>query len=122
MSKPQIYDKRTLKAGAYLYEEGQKATKAFLILKGAVRISKHIGDQEKEIALLKTGDVVGERALLPDTIHATTARVYDGGAVVITIEEEMLKGKYSETDGLIKTIIKSLVQRLENANKDKFGP
>ncbi|GJL85410.1 MAG: hypothetical protein DHS20C02_11850 [Micavibrio sp.] len=115
-----IVDKRTLKAGHFLYKEQEEATNAYLIQQGSVKITKIIDDQKYDIAILKAGDIVGERALLPQTKHSTSAEVAGTGAVVVPISKDMLRGKYEKTDKLIKAVLESLVQRLEHANAQRF--
>lgn len=112
-------EKRSLKGGMFLYREGEAATTAYLIQQGSIKIIKTVKDQKREIAVLTTGDIIGERALLPDSVHKASAEISEGGAVVVAIDRKVLMSKYSKTDSMVRNIIESLIQRLDGSN-DKY--
>lgn len=109
-------DKKSLKAGNVLFRQDEIATTAYLIQTGTINITKVIDGEKIHLADLTVGDIVGERALLENSRHSTSAEVAHGGAVVIAIEKKILRDKYHASDTLIKNIIEALIHRLEQSN------
>lgn len=69
-----IVEEREYPAGTVLFEEGAQGDELFMLLKGKLRISKHIeGVGEEALAILEPGAYFGEMALIndhPRTAHA----------------------------------------------------
>ncbi len=59
-------------AGTVIFSEGDLGSEMYIIQKGHVRITLHIADKEREVAVLEKGDFFGEIALL-DTSPARSA-------------------------------------------------
>lgn len=109
-------EKKSLKGGTSLFRQGEEANTAYLIQQGTINIIQLVGEEKHEIGSLTTGDIIGERALLPNTRHSNSAEVSQGGAIVVAIDKRTLRNKYSKIDPMVKNIIESLIKRLENSN------
>ncbi|MDR1576333.1 MAG: cyclic nucleotide-binding domain-containing protein [Treponema sp.] len=61
---------------AMIFAEGEPGEELFIIKKGSVKITKVVGNNEVLLAVLKTGDVFGEMALLETEPRAASAVAY----------------------------------------------
>jgi CRP-like cAMP-binding protein len=60
-----------------LFAEGEPGNELFIIQKGSVKISKIVEKKEVLLAVLKTGDIFGEMALLESKPRAASAIAYE---------------------------------------------
>lgn len=75
---------RSFAAGDVLFDEGARASEAFLLQEGRVRLIKRVGAVERSLRVLRPGDLFGEAALLPDGEHSSTAvALADGTALAL---------------------------------------
>ncbi|GAB4578950.1 MAG: hypothetical protein Fur0022_16870 [Anaerolineales bacterium] len=66
---------RTLKAGAFLFQEGDKGDALYFIQEGSLEIVRKTGpDREIVLATLKSGEYFGEMALLDEKPRSASAR------------------------------------------------
>lgn len=56
-----------------IFKEGDYANHCYFILSGKIKIYIHLNEKEKEIAVLSTGNLFGELALLTDDIRSASA-------------------------------------------------
>ncbi|MCL2720081.1 MAG: cyclic nucleotide-binding domain-containing protein [Treponema sp.] len=68
---------RSLKKDQIVFCEGEPGDELFIIQKGAVKIVKIIDNNEILLAVLKTGDIFGEMALLESKPRAAGAVAYE---------------------------------------------
>lgn len=61
------------RAGRTLYREGQLADCGFVILEGAVSLSRRIGSDDVELRTVGASHILGEMALITQTNRLTTA-------------------------------------------------
>lgn len=65
-------------SGTFIFRQGELGDRLFLILDGRVRISREVaGMGEEALAILKSGDVFGEMALLDEGPRSADARVHE---------------------------------------------
>lgn len=77
-----LMDRRAVRAGAAIFEEGEVGDTLYLIEEGRVEIAKHVADEtEKVLAVLGPGDFFGEMVLVED--RTRSARASAVGAAVI---------------------------------------
>ena len=67
-----IYPKDTM-----IFSEGEPGEELFIIQKGSVKIAKIVDNNEVLLAVLKTGDIFGEMALLESKPRAACAVAYE---------------------------------------------
>src|SRR6195952_5331446 len=63
-----------VKAGEYVFREGDLGTEMYIINEGKVEILNQVGDEEQVLALLEKGDFFGEMSVLEDLPRAASAR------------------------------------------------
>lgn len=63
-----------LKAGEYVFREGELGLEMYIINEGKVEILNHVGDEEQILAVLEKGDFFGEMSVLEDLPRAASAR------------------------------------------------
>jgi CRP-like cAMP-binding protein len=68
---------RTYPKDAMIFSEGEPGEELYIIQKGSVKITKIVDDNEVLLAVLKTGDIFGEMALLESKPRAAGAIAYE---------------------------------------------
>jgi len=63
-----------IKAGDYVFREGELGTEMYIINEGKVEILNQVGDEEQVLAILEKGDFFGEMSVLEDLPRAASAR------------------------------------------------
>ena len=79
---------KNFRAGEVLFRPGDPSECAYLLESGQVEILRGEQGQQRRVALIGPGDVIGEMALVEERPHAMTARaVTDGAATTMTRSE-----------------------------------
>jgi CRP/FNR family cyclic AMP-dependent transcriptional regulator len=109
---------RNLKPGEILFNDGEKANSLYIIQDGQLRLFKPKGKGFVEIAVLRTGEVIGEMAYFDET--GGGKRSCSASAMVSSNVIEISFSAFSKTmEGLnpwFKTIINTLAKRLRATN------
>ncbi|MEX2655718.1 MAG: ATP-binding protein [Acidimicrobiia bacterium] len=84
-----------LDSGEQLFAEGDHGDTAFVIVRGALEITKRSGDRDVHLATRRPGEVIGEMALLQDAPRSATARAVE--------ETELISIPRAEIDELLDT-------------------
>jgi CRP/FNR family transcriptional regulator, cyclic AMP receptor protein len=72
-------------SGEYIFHEGEHGNRLYLIVEGAVRISRDVpGSGEEALAILKPGALFGEMAVF-DRSERSTHAISNGGTTTLTI-------------------------------------
>lgn len=64
---------RKLKAGEVLFSEGQAGDSLFVLRSGAITLSRRQGDEDKLVSQVRSGQLIGEMALMGDPMRRETA-------------------------------------------------
>jgi CRP-like cAMP-binding protein len=116
-----VLERRTFAAGDTIFEEGQNARQAFVILRGEVEIvSTNRHKQKIILTTLKTGQLFGELALLKDSRRTATA-IARTGCEVMVLSQDVLKRKLDSADPLVQFWISYLADRVIELSK-RVGP
>lgn len=107
---------RDFAAGTVLFEEGQPGDFMYVVQKGEVEIRRQVGETERVIALLPTGEFFGEMAILNDRPRSATAVVKIPSRLLV-IEGKTFEAMLRARPEIAMRIIKSLATRLESANQ-----
>lgn len=76
--------------GDIIFNEGDGGDKLYVIIAGAVRISKHIpGIGEEALSVLRTGDYFGEMALIENITRTADAKAHEGSSVISISKEDL---------------------------------
>lgn len=75
-TSPEIFAKlgRTLRDGETLFAEGDRSTELIMIVSGMCKITKVIGGEERVLAVLKPGEILGEMSHFDDAPRSASAR------------------------------------------------
>lgn len=109
---------RRLRASEVLFEDGAKADSLFIIQKGQLRLYKPKGRGFIEIAVLRTGEVIGEMAYFDDDGGGTRscAAMAMVNSEVVEISFTAFAKTMESLNPWFKTIINTLAKRLRATN------
>ncbi|HNH11220.1 MAG TPA: cyclic nucleotide-binding domain-containing protein, partial [Leptospiraceae bacterium] len=65
----------SVKAGKYIFKEGDSGTSMYIVMEGVVDIHIVINGEETNLAVMKQGDFFGEMALFREKPRSASARV-----------------------------------------------
>jgi CRP-like cAMP-binding protein len=82
---------RSYPKGTMLFAEGEPGEELYIIQKGSVKISKIVDSNEVLLAVLKTGDIFGEMALLEAKPRVATAVAYEDSVVLAVNKSNFVK-------------------------------
>lgn len=107
---------RDYEPGEVLFREGDPGDVMYVIQSGSVEIRRKVGDHERVLAVLPSGEFFGEMAIINERPRSATAMVREPSRLLV-IEgrtfEAMLRGRVEIAVRMIKT----LAGRLERANQ-----
>jgi CRP-like cAMP-binding protein len=107
-------------AGTLLFEEGQKGDKFFMIVDGAVRISRIVpGVGEEALAILRNGAYFGEMALIDDSPRSAHAIVHEKSKLFVLRKEDLEDLLFVDRDlayELLWNFVRTLSSRLRETN------
>jgi CRP-like cAMP-binding protein len=111
---------QALKWGEYVFREGDDGDCLYLIVKGAVRISRNVpGTGEEAITVLKKGACFGEMAMLDPSTRSTDA-IVESRCELLTIAradfEALLESDRELAYKVLRAIIRLLSERLRRTN------
>ena len=109
---------RTFKPGEVLFNENDPATSLYIIQKGQIRLFRPKGRGFVDLAILRSGEVIGEMAYFDEK---SRRRSCSASAIVTTEVIEISFVAFAKTmEGLnpwFKTIINTLANRLRKTNE-----
>jgi CRP-like cAMP-binding protein/flavin-dependent dehydrogenase len=97
--------------GDVIYRQGDRGDSMFVVLTGAVELTRRAADREFELAQLGPGAFFGEIALFEREVRSDTARVVEGGHV-FTLERNGLLRRVHEDPSMALRLIGDMVLRL----------
>jgi CRP/FNR family transcriptional regulator, cyclic AMP receptor protein len=106
---------REVPAGEVLFEEGQPGHDMYIVTAGEVELRRQVGDSERVLAVLSTGEFFGEMAILSGRPRSATAIVRSDARLLVidgTTFEAMLRARPE----IALRIIRALASRLDSAN------
>ena len=106
---------RKYQAGDVLFLAGALADEAFLIKQGELLVYDTIGGAERIFATRRTGDIVGEIALIDGQRRSAAVRaVTDCELIVLT--REILQAELDTASPLIRKLMESFLTYIRHAN------
>jgi len=107
-------------SGALIFKEGAQGDKMYLILEGAVRISRQVpGMGEEALAVLRAGTHFGEMALIDDFPRSADARAHEACRLFVIRKEDLEDLLFVDRDlayDLLWTFVRTLSGRLRETN------
>src|SRR6476660_8650831 len=105
---------------ALIFKEGAPGDKMYLILSGAVRISRQVpGMGEEALAVLRAGTHFGEMALIDDFPRSADARAHEACRLFVIRKEDLEDLLFVDRDlayDLLWTFVRTLSSRLRDTN------
>ena len=108
---------RTYASGEIIFEEGDKGEVMYVIQSGRVKVTKNTSKGEIELAVLGSGDILGEMALFDKLTRSATA-VAAGEARILSIDKKKLFATISRDPTLAFKIIETMSHRIRKLNQD----
>jgi CRP-like cAMP-binding protein len=102
-------------AGTVLFREGDPGGEMFLIVAGAVRVTKQAGGTERTLAVLGPGEFFGEMAILTGEDRSATATIEEDTRLV-PIDAAMLEQLVARSPEISVRLLKRLAFRLKATN------
>lgn len=112
--------------GETIFLDGDEARKLYVVLEGAVMISKNIvGAGEEALAFLSRGDYFGEMALFDQRPRSAHAKAHTGGATVLSLDREVVSGVLDaervSSVRLLRILCSLAAERLRAADEKLIG-
>jgi len=104
---------KRFKADEILFKEGDAADGLYLIRRGSVTVSKHLGNREVVLNYVAAGNFVGEMALVSDAPRSATVR----SALVteaIVLQGAKVKALMATNESVRKAIVAKHMQHIRN--------
>jgi CRP-like cAMP-binding protein len=101
-----VYPKNTM-----IFSENEPGKELYIIQKGSVKITKIMNNNEVMLAILKTGDIFGEMALLENKPRSASAIAYEDTAV-LTVTKANFEMMVKSQPQLITKLTTLLAERI----------
>jgi CRP/FNR family cyclic AMP-dependent transcriptional regulator len=103
-----------------IFAEGAQGDKVYLILTGAVRISRNLpGMGEEALAVLRAGTYFGEMALIDEFPRSADARAHEECRLLVIRKEDLVDLLFVDRDlayDLLWSFVRTLSSRLRETN------
>ncbi|MEK6256634.1 MAG: cyclic nucleotide-binding domain-containing protein, partial [Chloroflexota bacterium] len=96
-----------VESGEFLFSEGDLGDSAYIIESGQIEITKHTDGEEVLLAVVGSGDVIGEMALLDEAPRMASAKARSGTTLLSISQsqlDQLLNSSSSATRALLYTI------------------
>jgi CRP-like cAMP-binding protein len=94
-----------------LCAESEKGNELYIIQKGSVKISKIVNKQEMVLAVFKSGDIVGEMALLEDKPRSATVEALED-CVVLAVNRDNFEELITQQPDLVSRLTTLMAERI----------
>jgi CRP/FNR family cyclic AMP-dependent transcriptional regulator len=116
-----ITSERKFARGETIFKEGDSGSEFFVLIEGAVRISKHVqGIGEEALAILEPGAYFGEMALVDDTPRSADAIAHSACTLRVVQRDALDALMFTDKDiayVLLWTFVRTLAVRLRETNE-----
>jgi CRP/FNR family cyclic AMP-dependent transcriptional regulator len=106
--------------GTFLFHEGDKGDKFYVIIKGAVRVSQAIsGTGEEALTILSKGDYFGEMALIDESPRSADVIVHENSEFLVISKKDFDELLFFDKEIAYKMLwafVRTLSRRLRDTN------
>lgn len=117
---PESIDREVFFRGSKIFRDGEPGNCAYLIEKGSVEISSHRKGKKIVLATLSEGDLLGEMALIDNSVRSATATALEETKVVV-ISLDYLKNKFDQADPMLKLFLNVILDRFRTTQRKFLG-
>lgn len=107
--------------GEYIFREGDPGGSLYLILEGAVRISREVGGMgEEALTVLRAGEAFGEMALIDATPRSADAKAHERSRLLVVTREALEEVLFLRKDlayEVLWNFVRILTGRLRDTNE-----
>jgi CRP-like cAMP-binding protein len=103
---------RAYAGGKMVFLEDEPATEVFMVVEGRIRLIKKVRLVERDIVVLKAGDICGETALIPGGRHPASA-VALGDCRVLALPNSEFEALLRDQPDVALKLLRQLVRRLQ---------
>jgi type IV pilus assembly protein PilZ len=107
-----IAEEENYQDGQIIFNENSSGDWIYVILSGAVEISKNVQGEKYIISVLKAGEVFGELGFIGVTKRTATARAI-GNTTLGIIDRQFLEKEYNQLSGQFRSIIEVITLRFK---------
>lgn len=107
-----IASEETYEDGQIIYKEGSSGDWVYVIISGAVEISKTVGGRRFVLGVLQPGDTFGELNLIAGIRRTATVRAI-GETTVGLVDRESLDAEFNQLSADFRSLLVSMVNRFE---------
>ncbi|MDR3304311.1 MAG: cyclic nucleotide-binding domain-containing protein [Treponema sp.] len=104
-------NKRMYAADTVLYAQGEPGEEMFVVQSGSVKISKIVNNSEVLLAVLNTGDIIGEMAILGSKPRSVTAVTVERTSL-ISISKANFTNIVASSPQIVAHLMKSMAERI----------
>lgn len=116
-----IGQEETHRVGEYIFREGDPGGSLYLILDGAVRISREVGGMgEEALTVLRAGEAFGEMALIDATPRSADAKAHERARLLVVTREALEEVLFLRKDlayEVLWNFVRILTGRLRDTNE-----
>jgi len=106
--------------GSAVFTEGSEGDKMYLILSGAVRISRQVpGMGEEALAVLRAGNYFGEMSLIDESPRSADAKAHESCELLVLKKDDLEDLLFVDRDlayDLLWNFVRTLTSRLRDTN------
>ncbi|MEI6413619.1 MAG: EAL domain-containing protein [Pseudomonadota bacterium] len=107
-------------AGAVIFREGEIGDCAYILETGRVEISRQQGEESRVLAILESGDLLGEMALIDHSTRTATATTQDD-CLLAVITPEQFHQRLDSADPVVETLLQVVLQRYRTSISRAWG-
>ena len=101
--------------GEVIIQEGEVSQDAFILLEGAVRVTKTMSDgREKELAILEKNAIFGETGLVDEGPRTATCRAHTNNVSVGVVTKENYAQLLKHKPEALLPILRIVTERMRN--------
>lgn len=108
------------KEGSLIFKEGEPGDKLYVIISGAVRISRKINGSEEALAILRPGNFFGEMSLIDDIERSADAIAHEECSVMTIKKDDFDSLLFVNKDlaySILWSFVRTLSERLRETNE-----
>jgi len=109
-------DEISMTAGTLIVDQGQTGREAFVVMSGEVTVKRN----NRKVATLGPGDVVGELSLLDHGPRTATA-ICETDATLLVIDQRRFLSVIDDVPAISHKLLSSLASRIRAMDRQYFG-